>query len=149
MARKNRHGEIKVPSPIVRTPQFPGVDPGMSVEAVRDVIRNQKRVKGFRHNMSAGANNDFSIALSGTARLFLGFALDTFPEFDPAFAPDGFTLTINNEIVIENVFPGFFSSSFMDDEYYSLPRPLSGQDTITATYNAPNDFTVFLAAYYI
>jgi len=136
-------------TPVVKTPQFPGVNPGMSIEDVRKVIRNQKRTKGFQFDLSVGADNSFPIKLSGTARLFLGFALDSRPDFVPADIPLSVTITINNEIVIEKVFPAFFSSSFMDDEYYFIPRPLSGQDTITIQFNAPSDFTVFMIVYYI
>jgi len=148
----NRHPKTKalVPAtPIVKTPQFPGVSPGMSIEQVQKVIRNQKRLKGFQFDLSAGADNTFDIALSGTARLFLGYALDTRPDFTPADIPLSHTITVNNEIVIEKVQPSFLSSSFMDDEYYFIPRPLSGQDTITIQFNAPADFTVFLVVYYI
>ena len=135
--------------PVVKTPQFPGVNPGMSIEAVRKVIRNQKRVKGFQFDLSAGADNSFPVNLSGTARLFLGYALEPLPDFVPGDVPLSITITINNEIVVEKVFPSFFGSTFMDDEYYFIPRPLSGQDVITIQFNAPSDFTLFMAVYYI
>lgn len=146
-AKRDPNGNLIVP--VVKTPQFPGVNPGMSIEAVRKVIRNQKRVKGFRFDLSAGADNSSDIDLSGTARLFLGFVVEPLPDFDPAAVPLDMTITINNEIVIQKVFPSFFSSSFMDDEYYFIPRPLSGQDVITTQFNAPSDFTLFMAVYYI
>jgi len=148
-AKRNRKGHLIPAQPVVRTPQFPGVNPGMDIEQVRQVIRNQKRTKGFSFDIEAGASNNFDIALSGTARLFLGFSLAPAVGAIEANAPDQFTLVINNEIVIEQVFPEFFGADFMDDEYYFLPRPLSGQDTITATFNGVNSFTQKLIVYYI
>ena len=136
-------------TPMVRTPQFPGVNPGMSIEAVREVIRNQKRVKGFKFELSVGADNSFDLELSGTARLLLGFVFLPPPDFVEADVPLSVTMTINEEIVIQQVNPIFFSSSLMDDEYYFIPRPLSGQDNITVQFNAPASFTLFLAVYYI
>ncbi len=148
-AKKRQDGSLIVPSPIVRTPQFPGVAPGMDIEQVRQIIRNQKRSRGFAFALSIGANNSFDIQLSGTARVFLGFALSSLATEDPNLAPDQITITINNEIVIQEVLPRFFTDEFMDDEYYFFPRPLSGQDTITVQFNAIGGFTVQMIVYYI
>lgn len=136
--------------PVVKTPQFPGVKPGMTIEQVRAVIRRQKRARGFRFGVVAGggAANVFDIPLSGTARVFLGFSL-LFDETVPASVPLDITITINNEIVIDQVPPGFFNPAFMDDEYYFFPRPLSGQDTITLTVNGTAIIDLLLIAYYI
>jgi len=151
-ARRRRDGSLIMPKnipPGVRTPQFPGVEPGMSIDQVRQVIRNQKRARGFRQALSAGASNSFSIELTGTARVFLGFSITFEDGLAPASLPDSFSITINNEIVILNVFPQFFTQKFMDDEYYFIPRPLSGQDTIVVDWNAPDTSIAHLIVYYI
>jgi len=132
---------------VVKTPQFMGVRPGMTIEQVRSVIRRQKRAKGFRFGIAAGSN-EFDIQLSGTARVFLGFSL-LFDEADPLIVPDDINITINNEIVIDQVPPGFFNPAFMDDEYYFFPRPLSGQDTITLNVNGTGDIDLLVIVYYI
>jgi len=141
-AQDNQHGV-----PVVKTPQFPGVNPGMSIEQVRSVIRKQVRAKGFLFGLSNGSNNE-DIQLSGTARVFLGFSLDQV-DVAAANAATQFTITINNEIVIDSVHPVFFSSAFMDDEYYFFPRPLSGQDTITIDIESPADENMQMIVYYI
>jgi len=141
-ARRNKAGV-----PMVRTPQFPGVNPNMSIEQVRAVIRKQVRSKGFVFGISNGSNS-FDIDLSGTARVFLGFALTA---VDPVLAdtPRDVTITINNEIVIDRVPPNFFSEAFMDDEYFYFPRPLSGQDTIVFDVTGVADFELLAIVYYI
>jgi len=132
----------------VNTPQFPGQQKGFSIEAIRTLIKKQKRVRGFRFNLDAtSASNNINI--SGTARIFLGFAFsfvgDVLADFPP-FA----SLTINNEVVLQQVNPNFFTDRYMDDEYYFIPRPLSGQDVIILdTEPAGNPIILDVAIYYI
>lgn len=144
-SKRGANGEV-----IVRTPQFPGVKPNMTIEQVRAIIRRQKRSRGFRFGVVAGGNaaNVFNIPLSGTARVFLGFAV-LFDEEVAASVPLDMTITINNEIVIDAVPPGFFNPAFMDDEYYFFPRPLSGQDTIVLQVNGTAALDFLVIVYYI
>lgn len=44
---------------------------------------------------------------------------------------------VNNEIIIENADPNFLTTLLMNDEYYYLPRPLSGTDEITLSFTNP------------
>lgn len=117
------------------TPQFPGQQKGWSIEQVRELIRKQKRVKGFRLAIPNGQSTH-NIQLSGTARIFLGFAFAyDGSNGNPAGTPEASSLKINEETVIENVRPFFFTNYLMDDEYYFIPRPLSGTDQISFTFN--------------
>jgi len=140
---------------VVRTPQFPGVlksfpgnETGKMIEAVRSFIKKQKRARGFQFGISTGVNKN-TIELSGTARIFLGFSIFFSPDEDFGTLPDKVTFTINNEIVIQDVNPNFFTPDFMDDEYYSFPRPLSGTDTIELETEGNADVDLFLIVYYI
>jgi len=133
---------------IVATPQFPGQQKGFSIEAIRTLIKKQKRSKGFNFSLSSGTQVN-PIDLSGTARIFLGFAILLQPEITFANRVETITLTINNEIIIQNVDPEFFSPDFMDDEYYFFPRPLSGTDTIDLSTSALSDQALRIIAYYI
>ena len=135
---------------MVRTPQFPGLaGEELSIEQVRSIIRRQKRAKGFRFGLTAGTNDGPKIALSGTARTFLGFSILEANQVGGAAASQ-MTITINNEIVIAQVPPTFFSPDFMDDEYYFFLRPLSGQDEILLDVTLPSGTEDFLViAYYI
>jgi len=144
-ARKMKNGQLGV-----RTPQFPGVEGrDLSIAQVRSIIRRQKRAKGFRFGLVTGVNKSLQIKLSGTARTFLGFAVLEANQVNNAEATQ-MTVTINNEIVIAEVPPAFFSPDFMDDEYYFFLRPLSGQDEILLDVTLSNDTEDFLLiAYYI
>ena len=155
----NRNQELKILGrgktsangvPVVRTPQFPGVaGENLSIEQVRAIIRRQKKARGFRFGLVAGTNADNDIQISGDARTFLGFAVLFENEAGGAVA-ESMTLTVNDEIVINQVPPPFFTPDFMDDEYYFFPRPLSGQDDINLSIDvSAGTMDFLLIVYYI
>lgn len=133
---------------LIKTPQFPGQQKGFSIDAIRTLIKKQKRVRGFRFNLVT-SSQEFNINISGSARIFLGFVLSFEPDTTANY-PEFMTLTINNEVIIQQVNPNFFTQRFMDDEYYFFPRPLSGQDDILLqTQPAVADIILDFAVYYI
>lgn len=134
----------------IGNPQFMGQQLGaVSIEKVRAMIKRQKRLKGFAFDVPVGTSS-FDINLSGTARLLLGLAVlpDTLPVLsteEPIILTDttcfcGFAeieslqFTVNNEIVIDTLNPNFLTSKFNNNEYYYIPRPLSGTDQITMKF---------------
>lgn len=125
-----------------------GRNMGLNVEQVQNYIKRQKRCKGQSYNLGAGDNSGLLVQLPGSARLLLGFVFD-FSEV--AKVADGLvSLQINNEIVIEDVFVNFFSKDFTDEEYYFIPRPLSGQDDIRLTVKGVTDiYTLNVNLYYL
>jgi hypothetical protein len=136
-------------------PQFPGLNwsTNMTIEQVRNFIKNQKKSKGFFFTLPTGTTTE-QIQLSGDARVLLGYNLiavaDTSPLTPSAF-PREVTLQVNNE-VIDNKAHGYFFSNFLkDEEYASRPRPLDGQDDITLTFNNVELDPILLAVvfYYI
>jgi len=127
-------------------PIFPGVQFGATIQQIREFIKNQKRCRGFTFELAIGAANELQINLSGTAKMLLGFAILTDPDFPRTVK---MRLNINNEIVIEETTIDFFSNEFTDDEYYWFPRPLSGTDSITMNANADIAQNIFIAVYYI
>ena len=122
----------------VNTPQFPGLQKGASIGEVRKLIKKQVKTKGFNQSITNGFSS-FNLELSGTARVFLGFSL--MPVIADAGAisitamAEEFNLTINNEIITDQTHPAFYTNFFTDQEFYHIPRPLSGTDTITASWN--------------
>ena len=125
----------------------------MSIEQIRTLIKKQNRIKGYAFSVTTGTTN-FNLQLSGTARILLGLAL--IPRTVVGNPIGGFqtigtfTLKVNNEIVIENVDPNFLTNFFMNDEYYYIPRPLSGTDEITVTFTNPGATELAnLVIYYI
>lgn len=139
----------------LNAPQFPGQQvKGMSIEQIRTLVKKQNRIKGYNFSVVTGTNN-FNLQLSGTARILLGLSLVprtiTADIGTTGFTQiTGVTLKVNNEIVIENLDPNFLSNFFNNDEYYYLPRPLSGTDEITLTFTNPGATEqASLAIYYI
>ena len=136
----------KVPGKPGGNPIFPGTQLGATIKQVRNWIKKQKRSRGFAFDVPVGTT-PFNIDISGTARIFLGFA---FIQADEDFADQAtMTFLINNEVVIEDVFMSFFSNEFTDEEYYSFPRPLSGTDSVTLRITAPTAQQVRMIIYYI
>lgn len=130
---------------IINSPQFPGAQDGASIEAVRQFIRNQARLKGFRFSGGIGQQN-FSLQISGTAKFFLGV------QFNETFDAD-VTLTVNNEIIYQDtpvIALNPFSNPRSDRDWFVVNRPLSGTDEIILSVNS---FVVYnnikFTAYYI
>ncbi len=140
----------------LNAPQFPGQQvKGMSIEQIRTLVKKQNRIKGYNFSVSTGTQN-FNLQLSGTARILLGLSLIPRGPIGSQVAITGFqdvtgvTFKVNNEIIIENLDPNFLGNFFNTDEYYYLPRPLSGTDEITISFTNPGATeNVSLAIYYI
>lgn len=135
--------------PNARQPQFMGTQKGATIDEVRALIKQQKRIKGFEFVLPTGAST-FNLQLSGSARIFLGFALLNIRPADPTATPDTFTFTINEEVIIDKVKPFFFTNYLQDDEYYFIPRPLNGTDQLKVDFqNSSAPQTWWMIAYYI
>jgi hypothetical protein len=143
----------------IGNPQFMGQQFGkVSIDQIRALIKRQKRIKGYSHTAPTG-NSQINLDLTGTARIFLGiafFGVATDPAGDFAnwsvFTEiETIQLQINNEIVIDQLDPNFLTQQFNNNEYYYLPRPLSGTDEITVKFNntGTNIETVKIVVYYI
>lgn len=125
----------------------PGDRVGLTDEQVQDLIRQSKRVKGQSYDLSVGSNENLSVQLPGTSYMLLGFVF----AFSGANPPSGNAkLTINNEIVVDSSFVEFFGSDYTDEEYYFIPRPLSGQDDIKFSVNDVDlEYTLNVNYYYL
>ena len=143
----------------INAPQFMGQQLGkMSIEQVRSLIKRQKRIKGYTFNVPNGGGS-FNLDLSGTARILLGIAMyGTIQESATASSSCCIPFTqintvqfkVNNEIVVDTLNPNFLSFGFNTNEYYYLPRPLSGTDELTLSFlNAGVTETVNVVIYYI
>jgi len=124
----------------IGTPQFPGQQVGKaSIEAVRTMIKKQKRLKGYTFNAPVGTQS-FNLDISGSARIFLGLAffgkptLPGTPTWTNFYGISQVELKINEEIIINQVSPNFLTPAFNNDEYYYIPRPLNGSDSVTLSF---------------
>jgi hypothetical protein len=125
--------------------QFPGQQMGASIEQVRSLIKRQKRLKGYSFNVPQGTSS-FNLDLSGTARILLGIAIfgkvtaseEPFRLMPSCCIPftqiESLQFQVNNEIVIDQLDPNFLSFGFNNNEYYYIPRPLSGTDELTLKF---------------
>ena len=134
----------------INAPQFPGQQLGnKTIEQIRGIIKRQKRIKGYSFTAPVGASS-FNLDLSGTARILLGIALIT--RDAQAFSDiTSIQFQVNNEIVIDQVHPNFLTLYFNNNEYYYLPRPLSGTDELTLKFqnNGANAEVCDVIIYYI
>lgn len=125
----------------INTPQFPGQQiGGQTIEQIRSIIKRQKRLRGYSFNCPIGSS-EFNLDLSGTARILLGIAfLGTNDKESLSTAWSQFVsvtstqFTVNNEIVIDQLNPNFLTQNFNNNEYYYIPRPLSGTDQLTMKF---------------
>ena len=127
--------------------QYPGDRMGLTPEQVQDYIKRQKRCLGQAFTLASGSNQEQAIQLPGTARLLLGWA----------FTPVGLganpltgnaRIVLNNEVLVENVYVGFYGADFTDEEYYFIPRPLSGNDNFSISVNNVVDAYTLQAIFY-
>jgi len=138
----------------LNAPQFPGMQTGASLNQVRDYIKQQRRVKGYTFNVTSGQTQQ-NLQLSGTARQLLGILLIPINPGTDNFI-QGFqditeiSFKVNNEIILESLNPTFLTNFANDNEFISIPRPLSGTDQITISFNNPGATeTCAIALYYI
>jgi hypothetical protein len=133
---------------MIGNPQFMGQQLGsINIDKVRAFIKKQKRLKGFEFAVTTGTSS-FDLNLSGTARMLLGLAIlpaNSFivdpltPERIVEYCPCGSVginvqFTVNNEIVIDTLDVNFLGSKLTTNEYYYVPRPLSGTDVLTMKF---------------
>lgn len=140
----------------LNAPQFPGMQTGKmkSVDEVRDLIKKQRRVKGFTFSVPNGQSQQ-NLQISGTARILLGIQLlpvapgtDTYIQGFQTISNVSFK--VNNEIIIESLHPNFVTNYSNDEEFMSIPRPLSGTDEITISFtNSGATEVCAIAIYYI
>ena len=140
----------------LNAPQFPGLQTGKlkSVDAVRELIKKQRRVKGYTFQVVNGQTQQ-NLQLSGTARILLGIQLIPINAGTDTYI-QGFqeinlvSFKVNNEIIIESLHPNFLTNYSNDEEFCPIPRPLSGTDEITISFtNSGLTETCAIAVYYI
>jgi len=123
--------------PNVKNNAYPGKELGWTMEQVHEFIKRQKRCLGKKFPLSTGSNKGLSIQLPGDAYMLLGWAIE--PTEETGVTLGDVTVRLNNEIMVEEVHFKFFGREFTDEEYYFIPRPLSGQDSFSAAVDGVTD----------
>jgi hypothetical protein len=136
---------------MIRT-EMPGIKFGnqSNQQNVQDFIKGQIYSKGFEFGAQPGPNT-FNPNLGGAARRLFGLIL--FTENNNIFDPDLISLTINNEVIIDNVVwwaynpQGPSGNIFKQAQYFELPRPMSGSDSVAIQYQSVNAHKIYPVFY--
>lgn len=117
-------------------------------KAVQLYNNSQVYFKGFTLGASAGQNSFTGIQLGGSARRLFG--INMFVAQAAIADDDTFSLLINNELIIDKcLWRAFFpqqTGNIKQDMFFSIPRPLSGSDSVEMSYTsvtAKNIFPIF------
>jgi hypothetical protein len=130
----------------LNAPQFPGTQTGLKIDQVRDLIKKQRRVKGYTFNVANGQTQQ-NLQLSGTL-IPIAAGTDTYIQGFQRISQISFK--VNNEIIIESLHPNFLTNYSNDEEFCPIPRPLSGTDEITISFTNPGATEICaIAVYYI
>lgn len=118
------------------------------IAAIQNITNKQKRTRGYVFNCAIGSNS-FDIAISGSARVLLGFSLLNNTNEQANIVGDSFSFFVNNEQIVENVNPNFFSAFLKIEEFTYFPRPLNGSDKVTVRIETTAVSNVSMTIYYI
>ena len=131
-------------------PQFPAFNSNLSMQDVRQFIQMQPRCTGVPFQAPLGQFTINNIQLPGDARLFLGLI---FTNTDlRAGALDTFTMTLNNNKIIDNGSIVLFSQSnsqSVTTQYYQFLQPLTGKDVFNFQLNTAGGLDGVLQLHYI
>lgn len=106
--------------------------------------------KGFTQGLQSGSSNLFNLQLGGKPRRLFGIILSV-PNANQN-DDDIISLTINSEIIIDKVIwkaysPSNVHNAFKTEQYFEIPRGLSGSDTVEMAVNAVNAHNLFIVFY--
>ena len=130
------------------TPQFPAFNSNMSMQDVRKFIQMQPRCTGVPFNATAGNFVVGNIQLPGDARLFLGLIFTT--PVTPA--TDTFTMTLNNNKIIDNgsiELHSITNGYSITTQYFEYLQPLTGKDIFNFQLNTSAGMPGILQLHYI
>lgn len=128
---------------------IPSLDPvnPSPMEEVKQWLRKQKYIKGFTFTTQASITNNFQITLGGEVRFMYG--LNLYVPSANLFDEDLVSLSVNQEKILDSVLwnhlnPQGASGNIMKEyDYFSLPRPMSGSDSITLQWESVNAHKIY------
>lgn len=119
---------------------------------IQEFISSQVYTKGFSYTCNAGSNS-FTPVLGGKPRWLYGIAY--YGDINTNADRDIMSLSINEEMIIDKVITWNYNPQqtvgnvYKTEQFYPLPRPLSGSDsvalTIVAIQGKPIDIVFFLS----
>lgn len=114
-------------------------------KATQDFVKKQIYMKGFSQAIGAGSNQVLPAitTFDGSARWLHGLSI--YVSQANVSDNDTFSLTVNNEQIIINAYWRAFCPEFnlKLTQYFPLPRPLAGSDSVQMNWSAQNAKTVY------
>ncbi len=117
-------------------------------KTVQNFIASQIYMKGFVQGVNAGNNQNIQLILGGAARQMYGMNL--FIQQSTIAEDDYFSLKLNNETIIDSVSWRAFNPAYNYNrklQFFELPRPLNGNDSLTMSYTAVSSKTIYPVFY--
>lgn len=117
----------------------------------QNFTRQQIYTKGYQYTVGSGSGNAFNPNLGGKARFLWGICL--FSEAANANDLDLFSLTINSEVICDKVLWNTYNPQQASgnvtkkDQFFALPRLLSGSDSVEINYNSINAHKINIVFY--
>lgn len=118
---------------------------------IQDFIQSQIYTKGFEFNTTAGTANTFPIQLGGKCRKLHGIVV--YNDLNNVVDPDKISLVINSEQLIDKAVWWAYcpvtgvGNPAKQDQFFSLPRPLSGSDDVQLVWDSANAHKIFIVFY--
>lgn len=119
----------------------------------RNFVQRQIYTKGFSYKSQAGVTNSEAPQLGGKARFLHGVCF--YGDFNFPIDRDIWSLTVNQEIIVDKVIwwnynpQGQAGNFFKTEQFFALPRPLSGSDSVMSQLTTINshdyDIVFFLS----
>lgn len=111
--------------------------------------KSQIYFKGFNFGLSAGANEIANVNLGGACRRLYGITV--YVQSDKTGDDDLFSLQINQEQIIDRVLWRSFCPTLVGNnsgsQFFAIPRPLTGSDTVNIVWNATTAKKVYINFY--
>lgn len=118
---------------------------------IQEFTNKQLYSKGFEYNVVTGAGNEFSPNLGGKARFLYGICV--YSEMNNGGDLDKLSLTLNSEVIIDKVIwwsyngQGQQGNIFKTDQFFALPRILSGSDSVQLNWESINAHKINVVFY--
>lgn len=117
-----------------------------NINDIQAFNNGQVYTKGFSFTTTVGSGNEFPIQLGGKCRRLFG--VNFFVPLANIQDNDIISLIVNEEVIIDKVNWRAYSANtnnnpFKVEQYFSLPRALSGSDTVMLTVNSVGAHQLF------
>jgi len=128
-----------------------GVPSLAKVNRIKQFNKEIRYVQGFRQQLNGSTTTPVTISLTASGKFLLGISIVPVGTGDISDTQISFIVNNNNllnTVAAQNLNPNFVQG---DMEFFPLPQPLQGNDTIQANFlkNDANTVNIILNIFYI